>query len=86
LENQDVDFEAGVLVIRESKFGKSRLVPVHKSVVTALGKYARARNRTFPLPCCSAFFVSDRGIRRCHAPTGTSKPFRNSLNWPQSSS
>ena len=61
LENQDVDFEAGVLVIRESKFDKSRLVPVHKSVVTALGKYVRERNRTFPIPCCSAFFVSDRG-------------------------
>lgn len=61
LENQDVDFEAGVLVIRESKFGKSRLVPVDKSVVRALGKYARERNRTFPLPCCSAFFVSDHG-------------------------
>jgi integrase len=61
LENRDVDFEAGVLVIRESKFGKSRLVPVHKSVVTALGKYARARHRTFPLPCCAAFFVSDGG-------------------------
>jgi integrase len=61
LDNQDVDLEAGVLVIRESKFGKSRLVPVHKSVVTALGKYVRERNRTFPLPCCSAFFVSDRG-------------------------
>jgi integrase len=61
LENQDVDLAAGVLVIRESKLGKSRLVPVHKSVVTVLGKYARERNRTFPLPCCSAFFVSDRG-------------------------
>jgi integrase len=61
LENRDVEFEAEVLVIRDSKFGKSRLVPVHKSVVTALGKYARERNRTFPLPCCSAFFVSDRG-------------------------
>jgi integrase len=61
LENQDVDFEAGVLVIRESKFGKSRLVPIHKSVVGALDKYARVRNRTFPLPCCSAFLVTDRG-------------------------
>lgn len=61
LENQDVDFEAGVLVIRESKFGKSRLVPVDKSVLAALGKYTRERNRSFPLPCCSAFFVSDRG-------------------------
>jgi integrase len=61
LENQDVDFEAGVLVIRESKFGKSRLVPVHKSVVMALEKYDRERHRIFPLPCCSEFFVSDRG-------------------------
>jgi site-specific recombinase XerD len=62
LENQDVDFEAGVLVIRESKFGKSRLVPVHKSVVTALGKYARERNRIVPIPFSSTFFVSDRGM------------------------
>jgi integrase len=61
LENRDVDFEAGVLVVRESKFGKSRLVPVHQSVVTALGKYARKRNRIFPFPCCSAFLVSDCG-------------------------
>jgi integrase len=63
LENQDVDFEAGVLVIRESKFGKSRLVPVHKSVVSALEKYARKRHRLFPIPPCSAFFVSDSGKR-----------------------
>jgi integrase len=61
LQNQDVDFEAGVLVIRESKFGKSRLVPVHKSVLTELEKYVRNRNRIFPLPRCSAFFVSERG-------------------------
>ena len=61
LENQDVDLEAGVLIIRESKFGKSRLVPVDKSVVRALGKYTRERNGVFPLPCCSALFVSDRG-------------------------
>ena len=62
LENQDVDLGAGVLVIRESKFGKSRLVPVHKPVVTALEKYVRERDRLFPLPCCSAFLVSDRGM------------------------
>ena len=61
LENRDVDLQTGVLVIRESKFGKSRLVPVHKSVITALEKYTRERNRIFPHPCSSAFFVSDRG-------------------------
>jgi integrase len=61
LENRDVDLQTGVLVIRESKFGKSRLVPVHKSVITALKTYIRERNRIFPVPCSSAFFVSDRG-------------------------
>lgn len=61
LENQDVDFEGGVLIIRESKFDKSRLVPIHVSVVTALEEYAEERNRIFPIPCSSAFFVSDRG-------------------------
>jgi integrase len=61
LENRDVDFQARVLVIRDSKFGKSRYVPVHKSAVAALENYVRERNRLFPLPCSPAFFVSDRG-------------------------
>jgi integrase len=61
LENQDVNFQARVLVIRDSKFGKSRHVPVHKSAVAALENYVRERNRLFPLPCSPAFFVSDRG-------------------------
>jgi integrase len=86
LQNQDVDWEGGVLVIRESKFGKSRLVPVHKSVVTALEKYARYRNRNFPLPRCSAFFVSDRGtppdpsvVRRWFCQVSRSCGLRNAL-------
>jgi integrase len=61
LEMGDVDLDAHVLVIRESKFGKSRLVPIHPSTVAALKRYARERDRIFRNPGNSFFFVSDRG-------------------------
>jgi integrase len=32
LDGDDIDWTQGVLLIRESKFGKSRLVPLHDSV------------------------------------------------------
>ena len=40
LDRGDVDCDAGVLLIRESKFGKSRLVPLHPTTVAALDAYA----------------------------------------------
>jgi integrase len=61
LETGDVDLDAQVLVIRESKFGKSRQVPIHPSTATALQRYARQRDRIFPNSGNSFFFVSDRG-------------------------
>jgi integrase len=61
LEEPDVDLQAGVLVIRQSKFGKSRQVPVHKSAVVALENYARLRNRVIPHGHSSSFLVSDAG-------------------------
>jgi integrase len=36
LDRSDVDWARGVLLIRESKFGKSRLVPLHPSSMQAL--------------------------------------------------
>ena len=61
LEETDVDLQAGVLVIRESKFGKSRLVPVHESAVVALENYARLRHRVIPHGRSRSFLVSDAG-------------------------
>ena len=61
LEDRDVDLRAGVLVIRESKFGKSRQVPVHESAVVALENYARLRDRILPHRRSSSFLVSDGG-------------------------
>ena len=36
LDQTDLDFDQGVIHIRESKFGKSRLVPVHASTMARL--------------------------------------------------
>ena len=39
LELQDVDLEAGVLTVRNAKFGKTRLVPLHASTCKVLAEY-----------------------------------------------
>jgi integrase/recombinase XerD len=44
LDLGDIDEEQATLLIRESKFGKSRLVPLHPSTMTALQDYLRARD------------------------------------------
>jgi integrase/recombinase XerD len=63
LDRQDVDLEGGILTIRRTKFGKSRLVPVHESTRQALMNYARKRDQAFCRPSQAAFFLSERGIR-----------------------
>jgi integrase len=57
----DVDLGAGTLVIRDSKFGKSRMVFLHPTTVTALRSYERARDRAFPGPEAATFFVNSCG-------------------------
>ena len=40
LDRDDVDLAHGVLTVRDSKFGKSRHLPVHESTTQALSGYA----------------------------------------------
>jgi integrase len=63
LDRTDVDLVNGVLTIRKTKFRKDRLVPIHVTTLNALRAYALARDSTFPIPRCQAFFVSLRGNR-----------------------
>ena len=58
LDRDDVDWAEGVLLIRESKFGKSRLVPLHPSSMHALAGYTQARDRFQPQPAGPSFFLS----------------------------
>ena len=60
LEQADVDLDRGVLFIRDSKFGKSRFVPLHESTRAALADYARRRAVRHGHTQIDAWFVSDR--------------------------
>ena len=61
LLDADVDLRVGVLTIRQSKFGKSRLVPLHPSAVDALARYRTQRTRHVPTTPELPFFVASRG-------------------------
>ena len=50
LDHADVDWQQGVVLVRESKFNKSRYLPVHASTLDALERYARQRDRALPEP------------------------------------
>jgi Phage integrase family len=63
LDRTDVDLENGVLSIRQTKFGKSRFVPVSESTRAALVLYAKKRNEIWPQGRSEAFFISSRGER-----------------------
>jgi integrase/recombinase XerD len=63
IDRDDVNLEEGILTIRRTKFGKSRLVAIHESTRRILMDYARARDRLIRRPVVAAFFLSEDGHR-----------------------
>jgi len=63
LDRADLDTAAGTLTIRDSKFAKSRQIPLHPSALAALGDYAQLRDQHFPAPKTPALLVSTAGTR-----------------------
>lgn len=58
LARDDLDVDRGLLIVRHSKFDRSREVPLHASTVNALRDYARLRDQRFPSARSDSFFVS----------------------------
>src|ERR1700730_13333717 len=58
LDNADLEWADGLAVVRSSKFGKSREVPMQASTVEALAAYARLRDQFQPSRKATSFFVS----------------------------
>jgi integrase/recombinase XerD len=67
LDDQDLDVEGGVLMVRNSKFDKSRLVPLHQTTTAALLRYRDLRDDLCPRRSSPALFVSSRGTRLFHS-------------------
>ena len=63
LNRKDVDLINGLLTVNKTKFGKSRLVPIHPSTHKALQQYESLRCRIFPKPETESFFISEQGTR-----------------------
>jgi len=70
LDRADIDWTSAVLTIRESKFGKTRMVPVQDSTLLSLERYARVRDRLCPRTATAGFFVSTAGTRLIYACVG----------------
>jgi len=64
LRNEDVDLKYGLLVIHQTKFGKSRQVPLHPSAVEALRRYLWIRDLAGDFAQEDApLFIGTRGRR-----------------------
>jgi integrase len=63
LDDGDLDHRQATLLIRRTKFGKSRVVPLHASTMAALVAYQAIRNRVVRRRLDEALFVSERGVR-----------------------
>lgn len=61
LFDTDVDLKCGMLTIRQTKFAKSRQVPMHPSTVEALRQYRSQRNSTIEVSDETPFFIGTRG-------------------------
>lgn len=59
----DVDLDEGLLTIRSTKFGKSRLVPLHPTTVEVLADYRERRAQFLAGRHVPAWFVNARGGR-----------------------
>lgn len=64
LRIENVDLKSGMLAIYQTKFGKSRQVPMHASTIKALRRYRSARDLSgVSVQEDASFFVCTRGLR-----------------------
>ncbi|WP_433519770.1 hypothetical protein ACQP2T_13855 [Nonomuraea sp. CA-143628] len=75
LDRGDVDLGSLILLIRGTKFGKCRLVPLHSSTAEHLAAYQARRDELCPHPSTSP--PTRRGATNCvriHPPRRSSSP------------
>jgi integrase/recombinase XerD len=61
LTRGDVNLDTALIAVINSKFGKSRLVPLHPVTAGMLCRYAARRDQLRPAPATTSFFISTTG-------------------------
>jgi integrase len=67
LDRHDLDPTRGLVTVRSTKFGKSRLVPLHPTTLEALDGYLTVRDQLCPHPANPALLVWSSGNRLGHS-------------------
>lgn len=83
LKRIDVDLDDALLVVRRTKFRKTRLVPFHPTTASALRDYATLRDReAVASDPEAAFFVIDGGVPLTYSKVHTAfRRIRIGLGW-----
>lgn len=78
----DVDLQGATVTVRQTKFNKSRCLPIHQSVVRALLEYRQMRDRFVAHEANMPFFITPSGsrlpVRTVH---GVFEQIRDRLGW-----
>lgn len=83
LTPEDVDLQSNVLLVKESKFKKSRLIPIHPSASSALRRYAARRDKYHPQSNAFSYFLTEFGTSLKYGKTlKTFLALKNKLGWP----
>jgi len=82
IEQTDVNLKQCALTVRETKFKKSRLVPLHSSTTEALARYAKACSAISRQPGVKTFFLTVGGRSvPCRTVHETFDVLRRRLGW-----
>jgi integrase len=82
LTRNDIDWQQGLLTVRQTKFRKLRLVPLHATTLGVLRDYAARRDQFHPTATTEAFFLTSRGTPLPLASVGvTFWKLRKQLGW-----
>ena len=82
LTTDDADLVNGILTIRETKFRKSRLVPLHPTTTQALRRYADRRDACLAAPRSEYFFRTEHSPRLTRTAVETTfRRIRRRLDW-----
>ena len=82
LTDDDADLVDGILTIRETKFRKSRLVPLHPTTTRALRRYADRRDACPAAPRSEYFFRTEQSPRLTRTAVETTfRRIKRRLDW-----
>jgi integrase len=81
LRRTDADLGHGLIMIRHAKYSKSRVVPIHPTVVRALSRYVKLRDHDWPVTLSDHFFIVHGSSMKISTVEDVFGSLRSQLGW-----